>query len=90
MTVAIPCEVWYAVSDRKLERDWVELFQAASQFRCPIPQFGSSDYRRSRTSHLFYAKRHPSFRWFCQTVRDKLKLESGPCCVTLHPEGAAD
>ena len=39
-------------------------------FRIPIPRFGSSDYHRSRSSHLFYSKRRPSFRWFQQTLRE--------------------
>jgi hypothetical protein len=45
---------------------WAELLEEAPFFRTPIPRFGSSDYRRSRTSHLFYTKRRPSFRWFDQ------------------------
>jgi hypothetical protein len=40
----------------------------APGFRAPIPRFGSSDYHRSRASHLFYSKRRPSFRWFRQQV----------------------
>jgi Uri superfamily endonuclease len=67
---ALPIEVWYAISDRKLEQDWAELLQGAPFFREPIPRFGASDYRRSRTSHLFFAKRQPSFRWFQAKVRD--------------------
>ena len=34
----------------------------------PIPRFGSSDYRRSRTSRLFYSRRQPSFQRFQQAV----------------------
>jgi hypothetical protein len=56
-------------SDRKLEQDWVELLEHEPKFSCPIPRFGSSDYRRSRTSHLFFSKRRPSFSWFEQRVR---------------------
>jgi Uri superfamily endonuclease len=62
--LAVPTEVWFAVSDQRLEQDWAELLADAPCFRSPIPRFGSSDYRRSRTSHLFYARRRPSFRWF--------------------------
>jgi len=69
MGFAVPLEVWYAVSDRKLERDWVELLENEPRFSCPSPRFGSSDYRRSRTSHLFFTKRLPSFRWFEDRVR---------------------
>lgn len=65
---AEPVEVWYALSDRKLEQDLAELLARSSGFRMPIPRFGSSDYRRSRTSHLFYSKRRPSFARFQQAV----------------------
>ena len=30
------------------------LLENASQFRIPIPRFGSSDYHRTRSSHLFF------------------------------------
>ena len=70
MNCAMPLEVWYATSDRKLERDWVQLMEKEARFTCPIPRFGSSDYRRSRSSHLFFSKRRPSFHWFEQRVRD--------------------
>ena len=65
---AEPVEVWYALSDRKLEQDLAELMAGYSSFRTPIPRFGSSDYHRSRTSHLFYSKRRPSFARFEQQV----------------------
>ena len=73
MSFAMPLEVWFAVSDRKLEQDWVELMEHEPRFNCPIPRFGSSDYRRSRTSHLFFSKRRPSFIWFEQRVRAVFK-----------------
>jgi Uri superfamily endonuclease len=66
---ASPREVWFALSDRKLEQAWADLLRAAPSFRQPIPRFGSSDYRRSRTSHLFFTRRRPAFAWFEQTVR---------------------
>lgn len=65
---AEPVEVWYALSDRKLEQDLAQVFEQSSSFRMPIPRFGSSDYRRSRTSHLFYSRRRPSFHRFQQEV----------------------
>ena len=68
LAVAEPVEVWYALADRKLERDLAELMERSSRFRMPIPRFGSSDYRRSRTSHLFYSKRRPSFDRFQQKI----------------------
>jgi Uri superfamily endonuclease len=61
---AEPVEVWYALSDRKLEQDLAAVLEQAPNFSIPIPRFGCSDYRRSRTSHLFYAKRLPSFHGF--------------------------
>jgi len=80
-----PVEVWYAISDRKLEGDWVELLSDAAQFRTPIPRFGSSDYRRSRTSHLFHAKRRPSFGWFKQQTRQTFEPEVQPRQFILAP-----
>lgn len=64
LQVAQPVEVWYATSSQKLEHHWADLLENASQLRIPIQRFGSSDYHRSRSSHLFYSKRCPSFGWF--------------------------
>ena len=61
---ATPIEVWFTTARRKLEHHWADLLEKAAKFRMPIPRFGSSDYHRSRASHLFYSKRPPSFRWF--------------------------
>ena len=72
---AVPVEVWYAIADRKLEQDWAEFLEQSPMFRAPIPRFGSSDYRRSRTTHLFFAKRRPSFSWFRQQMAER--FESG-------------
>lgn len=83
MLHATPLEVWYALSDRKLEGDWVELLENEPQFRCPIPRFGSSDYHRTRTSHLFFTKRRPSFRWFQQRVQEVFEPDIQPECLTL-------
>lgn len=66
-----PTEVWHTTDDRRLEHLWVELFENAPQFRTPIPRFGSSDYHRSRSSHLFYSKRRPSFRWFDRQLAEQ-------------------
>jgi len=68
LQVATPIEVWYTTADRKLEHHWAELMENAPGFRVTIPRFGSSDYHRSRVSHLFYSKRRPSFRWFQQRI----------------------
>jgi Uri superfamily endonuclease len=81
--IATPVEVWFAVSDRRLEQDWAELLAEASFLRSPIPRFGSSDYRRSRTSHLFYAKRRPSFRWFEQQIRAGFEADVQPQQLVL-------
>ena len=64
LQVAQPAEVWYTTAERKLEHHWADLLEKASHFRMPIPRFGSSDYHRSRSSHLFYSKRRPIFAWF--------------------------
>jgi Uri superfamily endonuclease len=68
--VAEPVEVWYTTAHQKLEHQWAELLQEAPHFRVPIPRFGSSDYHRSRLSHLFHSKRRPSFGWFEQAIRE--------------------
>lgn len=69
--VAEPVEVWYAVADRKLERHWAELLEQAPDFRVAIRRFGSSDYHRSRSSHLFFSRRAPSFRWFRARITER-------------------
>jgi Uri superfamily endonuclease len=69
---AEPVEVWYALSDRKLERALAEVLERSSRFRMPIPRFGASDYHRSRTSHLFYSKRRPSFQRFQEEVKQAI------------------
>lgn len=83
LDVATPVEVWFAISDRKLEHDWAELLAEPPFFRSPIPRFGSSDYRRSRISHLFYAKRQPLFRWFEDQIRIGFEAEVRPHRVVL-------
>jgi Uri superfamily endonuclease len=92
---AEPVEVWYALSSRKLEQDLAEVLAQSSGFRVPIPRFGSSDYHRSRTSHLFYSKRRPSFEHVQQEVnrafaeppvlvRECGKAPSGAACLTAR------
>ena len=68
LRVAQPVEIWYTTASQKLEHHWAEVLEKAPQFRIPIPRFGSSDYHRSRSSHLFYSKRRPSFTWFRQQL----------------------
>jgi len=51
----------------------MDLPENASQFRIPIPRFGSSDYHRSRSSHLFYCKRRPVFAWFRQQLEERFE-----------------
>jgi Uri superfamily endonuclease len=65
---AVPTEVWYTTADKKLEHQWAEFLEQAPHFRVAIRRFGSSDYHRSRSSHLFHSKRRPSFRWFQQRI----------------------
>jgi len=78
LSFARPIKVWYALSDRKLEQDWAELLSITPNFRMPIPRFGSSDYRRSRISHLFYSKNLPSFRWFAKIIQDNFESDIHP------------
>ena len=75
MQIASPIEIWCAVSDRKLEKDWAQLFNKAPAFRTPIPRFGSSDYRRSSLSHLFYSKRRPNYCWFAEKIGQEFEPE---------------
>ncbi len=70
LQVAEPVEVWYATAARKLEHHWADFLAKAPQFRIPIPRFGSSDYHRSRSSHLFYSKRRPAFAWFRTQINE--------------------
>lgn len=73
LQVAQPVEVWYTVAEQKLEHHWADLLERAPQFRVPIPRFGSSDYHRSRSSHLFYSKRRPAFAWFRQQLQERFE-----------------
>jgi Uri superfamily endonuclease len=73
LQVAQPVEVWYTTADQKLEHKWAELLEQAPQFRIPIPRFGSSDYHRSRSSHLFYSKRRPAFAWFRKQLLERFE-----------------
>ena len=68
LAMAEPVEVWFSTANQKLEHRWAGLLDDAPNFRVPIPRFGSSDYHRSRSSHLFYSKRQPSFQWFQQQL----------------------
>jgi Uri superfamily endonuclease len=80
---ATPVEVWFALADRRLEQDWAELLANAPGFHTPIPRFGSSDYRRSRATHLFHAKRRPSFRWFVERIKRGFEPDIQPRRVLL-------
>ena len=84
LQVAEPVEVWYTTADQKLEHRWAELLEKASQFRVPIPRFGSSDYHRSRSSHLFHSKRRPGFAWFRQQVEQRFKDVRTECHVLVE------
>jgi len=79
---AEPVEVWYAVSERKLEQHLARVLAESPAFRTPIRRFGSSDYRRSRTTHLFYSKRRPSCRHLQQrigqAIGDPVELHLAP------------
>jgi Uri superfamily endonuclease len=73
LKVAEPVEVWHTTSDQRLEHLWADLLENTSQFLIPIPRFGSSDYHRSRSSHLFYCKRRPAFAWFRQQLEERFQ-----------------
>lgn len=69
LAVAEPVEVWLSTAKQKLEHHWADRLENAQNFRVPIPRFGSSDYHRSRLSHLFYSKRRPSFHAFQKLIQ---------------------
>jgi len=73
LTVAAPVAIWFSTATHKLEHHWVGLLEKAPRFCIPIPRFGSSDSHRHRSSHLFFCKRRPSFRWFEQQLRQHCK-----------------
>ena len=85
---AVPIEVWYAIADRKLEQDWAEFLNQSPIFRAPIPRFGSSDYRRSRTTHLFFAKRRPTFSWFRQQMTERFESNIRPQTASIPSQPA--
>ncbi|MGH8614875.1 MAG: GIY-YIG nuclease family protein [Gammaproteobacteria bacterium] len=86
---ATPIEVWYALSDRKLEQDWAETLRHSLRFQIPIPRFGASDYRRTRTTHLFYSKQRPSFRWFEAKVKEAFEPSIRPQQLALRTNSGA-
>lgn len=69
---AEPVAIWCAVSDRKLERALAQVLEKSPGYCMPIPRFGSSDYRRSRASHLFYSRHRPSFPRFQQEINQTI------------------
>jgi len=86
LEVAKPVEIWYTIVGQKLEHHWAGLFEQAHQFRIPIPRFGSSDYHRSRSSHLFYSKRRPAFGWFRQQLQERFENVHAERCVLTEAE----
>ena len=86
LQVAELVEVWYTTARQKLERPLADLLEKAPQFRVPIPRFGSSDYHRSRSSHLFYSKRRPGFAWFRQLVEQRFEDVQAECDVLVEVE----
>jgi len=89
LAYAEPVEVWYALFDRKLEQHLAEVLEQSSGWHMPIPRFGSSDYRRSRTTHLFYSKRRPSFARFRQEVSVALGEPIKLTCAGVHLSASA-
>jgi len=73
LQVAEPIKVWFTTAGQKLEHHWADLLEKASQFRIPIPRFGSSDYHRTRASHLFHSKRRPVLAWFRQQIEKRFE-----------------
>ncbi len=72
LQIAEPVEIWYTTTNRKLEYHWADLLDNSPNFRVPIARFGSSDYHRSRCSHLYFSKRRPSFQRFEEKIAVEL------------------
>ena len=89
LQVAEPVEVWFTTAGQKLEHHWADLLGKASQFRVPIPRFGSSDYHRSRSSHLFHSKRRPNFAWFRQQIEERFEDVQAQRYVLVEVERGA-
>jgi Uri superfamily endonuclease len=89
LQVAEPVEVWFTTADQKLEHHWANLLQKASQFRILIPRFVSSDYHRSRSSHLFHSKRRPVFAWFRQQIEERFEDVQAQRYVLVEVERGA-
>ncbi len=88
--VAEPVEVWYTRANQKLEHHWADLLEKTRHFRVPIRRFGSSDYHRSRSSHLFFSKRRPSFEWFRQEVKKSFEDVEAEQIRTSFREAGGD
>lgn len=86
LQVSEPIEIWYTTAAQKLEHHWADLLEQTPQFRIPIPRFGSSDYHRSRASHLFYCKRRPAFAWFRQELEERFEDIHAERCVMADVE----
>ncbi len=73
LRAAEPVEVWYTATTQRIGHHLAGLLEKGPNFRVPIPRFGSSDYHRTRLSHLFYSKRRPAFQWFEQQVTEQFE-----------------
>ena len=71
--VAEPVEVWYTTANRKPEHHQTELVEKAPCFRLAGLRFRSSDYYRSRSSHLFYSKRRSPLQWFQEPLMEQFE-----------------
>lgn len=66
-----PVEVWFSTEPRKMEQEWAETLRHIPSFRILVPRFGSSEYHRSHTTHLFYSKKKPSFAAFNTRITEQ-------------------
>ncbi len=87
LQVATPVEVWFTTAARKLEQPWAEFLKNVSGFRVPIVRFGSSDYHRSKASHLFCTKHRPTFRRFQRQMTEMFEgVELEQFVISPAPE----
>jgi hypothetical protein len=67
--------------------------RAAARLRLTAPTRQADppalDYRRSLTSHLFYSKRRPSFRWFRHQVNERFGADVAIEQYRMGPEQPA-
>jgi len=79
-------EVWHAAGDRRLEKRWSEMLRKSTRFRVVAPHFATSEFHRSRVTHLFRRKRPFRFERFRQWMRQGPGVEVERAVIDERPE----